>query len=202
MLDGSPNALSGKHAWMMNEGSTCPSFSSVISADRSNFQAIELGTCWLKTTEQNFKEYKLTICLDAVVLNRQASSRQKQIRYPIHSFQCIADIRPFYSQSKRNPKALDYENKPKYCLLLISSEIKQRSIFCDNLTKLEHWTREIIQQQGFGQESLISQYEQSRLLGKGAFGQVYLSRHVFSGVQVAIKVTSKAKIDRFLKIHS
>lgn len=53
----------------------------------------------------------------------------------------------------------------------------------------------VLKAQGF-YESRISAYKVLGSLGSGAFGQVTLCEHKNSGIKVAVKVTSKAKIEK------
>ena len=78
-----------------------------------------------------------------------------------------------------------------HCLSIISSKSQKRNVYFDNAETLEYWHKEILRCQGY-LDKRIDAYEPIRLLGKGSFGNVSLSRHRNSKVKFAVKVISKA----------
>ena len=68
--------------------------------------------CWVRTKGENFKKYKILFNQDFVILSRAKSSKQKELKYGLKTFQCT----PAYSAFSKEDNS-----GPQFCLLLISA---------------------------------------------------------------------------------
>ena len=63
----------------------------------------------------------------------------------------------------------------------------QRTVYFETSELLNHWHVLILKAQGI-YENRIDAYQPIGRLGQGSFGIVVLSKHAFSGVEVAVKI--------------
>ena len=147
------------------------------------------STCYFRTRSSNFKSYAIKVTDVAIEFARENSVKDSSIAYGLSKVQCLES---FSSQ--------DESNSPAFSLLIIHSKQNVRQVFFDSREAQSHWFKTILSAQGF-YDNRMAAYETVLELGVGAFGQVLLAKHVNSGFEVALKVISKANIEKSFGQH-